>query len=147
MNADDGVISWSIPAEFERWESTSPFLQQLSKFGPIYRHVSGDVLALRVTGAHTNMHSVAHGGLLATLVDCAIGHRINNRLNVSVVTAQMSITYLQAARENSWLEVHTQIDRQGRKLIFATCVLKADGEDVLKATAVFAVRRPSNSQS
>lgn len=125
---------------FQLFPPSSPYVSRLSEFGPIYHRAEDLVLALRVTRDHTNMHAMAHGGLLATMVDCALGNAVVTRLGVFVVTVQMSISYLQAVRENAWLEAHCRIDRAGRRLIYGTCTLKVGDVDVLQATSVFAVR-------
>jgi len=52
----------------------------------------------------------------------------------------MSVEYLNAVQPGDWLEAHVQVDKQGKRLIYATCLLKADGRLMLKANAVFAVR-------
>lgn len=130
----------SIPEGFTRWHPSSPFMTHLAELGALYRRDADNVLALRVGHAHTNMHGMAHGGLLATLADSALGHTIAQEGQASVVTVQMSVEYLNAVQPGDWLEAHVQIDKQGRRLIYATCLLKADGRLMLKASAVFAVR-------
>ncbi len=137
--------SCALP-DFERWHPTSPYIRRLAEFGPVYCRKHDEALALRVTEDHTNMHAMAHGGLLATLVDCALGHALVTRLGIAVVTVQMSVSYLKAVREGAWLEAHTSIDKQGRKLVYATCNLTVDGNDVVKATSVFTVRSQNATQ-
>jgi acyl-coenzyme A thioesterase PaaI-like protein len=127
---------------FKIWEPSSPFLHRLSDFGNIYRRETDQVIGIRISSAHTNMHSVAHGGLLATIADCAIGNAINTRLDTAVVTVQMSLSYLSATPDGSWLEAHVGIEKRGRALIFASCNLFADDKPVLNVSSVFAIRRP-----
>ncbi|MNT18660.1 Thioesterase superfamily protein [compost metagenome] len=95
---------------------------------------------MRVAHAHTNMHSIAHGGLLATLADSALGYVIAQRAHLSVVTVQMSVEYLNPVRPGDWLEAHVRIDKQGKRLIYANCLLQVEDRVMLKANAVFAVR-------
>lgn len=130
----------SIPEGFARWTPSSPFMTHLADLSPLYRRDADSVLALRVGPPHTNMHGMAHGGLLATLADSALGHTISQHVPVSIVTVQMSVDYLNAVQPGDWLEAHVQIDKQGKRLIYATCLLKVDGRLMLKANAVFAVR-------
>lgn len=112
----------------------------LANLGTLYRRSDSTVLALRLAEAHTNMHNIAHGGLLATLADSALGFSIAEQAQVSVVTVQMSVEYLNAVKPGDWLEAHVHIDKQGRRLLYATCLLQVKGKVMLKANAVFAVR-------
>ncbi|MOA09716.1 Thioesterase superfamily protein [compost metagenome] len=130
----------SIPEGFERWTPSSPFMTHLADLGAFYRRDADGVMALRVGEPHTNMHGMAHGGLLATLADSALGHTIAQQLQVSVVTVQMSVEYLNAVKPGDWLQAHVRIDKQGRRLIYANCLLQVEGRVMLKANAVFAVR-------
>ncbi|MNX37411.1 Thioesterase superfamily protein [compost metagenome] len=130
----------SIPEGFALWRPSSRFMTHLADLGTLYRRDADSVLALRVNEAHTNMHGMAHGGLLATLADSALGHTIAQQLQVSVVTVQMSVEYLNAVKPGDWLQAHVRIDKQGRRLIYANCLLQVEGRVMLKANAVFAVR-------
>ncbi|AZS80745.1 PaaI family thioesterase [Achromobacter spanius] len=130
----------SIPEGFAPWRPSSPFMTHLADLGALYRRDADSVLALRVNETHSNMHGMAHGGLLATLADSALGHTIAQQLQVSVVTVQMSVEYLNAVKPGDWLQAHVRIDKQGRRLIYANCLLQVDGRVMLKANAVFAVR-------
>ncbi|KRC70078.1 Thioesterase superfamily protein [compost metagenome] len=130
----------TIPAGFEPWQPSSPFMTHLAELGALYRRDADSVLAMRVAHAHTNMHAIAHGGLLATLADSALGYTIAQRAHLSVVTVQMSVEYLNPVKPGDWLEAHVRIDKQGRRLIYANCLLQVEDRVMLKANAVFAVR-------
>lgn len=130
----------TIPTGFEPWLPSSPFMTHLAEQGPLYRRDADCVLAMRVELAHTNMHAIAHGGLLATLADSALGYTIAQRAHLSVVTVQMSVDYLNPVKPGDWLEAHVRIDKQGRRLIYANCLLQVEDRVMLKANAVFAVR-------
>ena len=129
-----------IPDGFEPWHPGSSFMTHLADLGAFYRRSDSNVLAMRIAEPHTNTHNIAHGGLLATLADTALGHCIVQQAQVSVVTVQMSVEYLNAVKPGDWLEAHVHIDKQGRRLMYATCLLKVEDKVMLKANAVFAVR-------
>ncbi|MFY3332278.1 PaaI family thioesterase [Achromobacter xylosoxidans] len=131
----------TIPAGFAPWQPSSQFMRHLADLGGFYRRAADDVLAMRIGAAHGNMHGMAHGGLLATLADSALGYVIAHQCQASVVTAQMSVEYLNAVMPGDWLEAHVTIGKRGKRLIYATCHLKVDERLVLKASAVFAVRQ------
>ena len=115
-------------------------MTHLAELGALYKRDADSVLAMRVGHAHTNMHSIAHGGLLATLADSALGYTIAQRAHLSVVTVQMSVEYLNPVKPGDWLEAHVRIDKQGKRLIYANCLLQVEDRVMLKANAVFAVR-------
>lgn len=119
----------------------------VAEIGNLYQTDAGNVLALRVQELHTNMHNIAHGGLLATLADCALGYYIGKETQTSSVTVQMSVEYLNAVKPGDWLEAHVQIDKKGRRLIYASCQLKVGAKVMLKASAVFAVRAAERAVS
>jgi acyl-coenzyme A thioesterase PaaI-like protein len=50
----------------------------------------------------------------------------------------LTTDYLRAVEPGSWLEAHTRVDRLGGTLAFADCSLTVDGEEVVRARAVFA---------
>src|ERR1044072_8942479 len=62
------------PPGFEPLFRTSPFLETI---GPLFYRKDGDgfVIGLRVAPKHANARGGAHGGLLMTLLDIALGYR------------------------------------------------------------------------
>jgi len=130
-----------IPEGFEPLPPSSPFV---SCVGTLYFRPADNgtrVIALPVVNSHTNMHGNAHGGMLATLADSALGHNLSRITERGVVTAQMNLEFLSAVHDGDWLEAHVSIEKQGSRLIFAACELRVGERRVLKTTAIFAVRR------
>ena len=129
-----------VPAGFKRLRLASPYMSLL---GPIYirREEQGPaVIALPLAPQHLNIQGVAHGGMLTTLADSALG------INISLargrrggqVTVSMTADFLSSAREGDWLEAHVVITRMGRQLAYANCDLKVGERHVLRSSAVFA---------
>jgi len=133
-------MTTDIPQGFVPWVPTTPFVTHVATIGPIYKKESDSILALRLQETHANMHQIAHGGLLATLADCTLGYYIPLQCNTSIVTASMSIDYLNAAKIGDWLESRITIDKQGKRLIYATCLLQVDDVKIVRATGIFATR-------
>jgi len=127
-----------IPEGFVPWTPTTPFVAHIAKIDTIYKKESESILALRLQEDHANMHQMGHGGLLATLADCTLGYYIPLQCKTAIVTANMSIDYLNAAKIGDWIESRITIDKQGRRLIYATCVLQVGDLKIVKATGVFA---------
>ncbi|WP_144638025.1 PaaI family thioesterase [Bordetella genomosp. 13] len=115
-------------------------MTHMADLGPLYWDPSRNVLAVRIAPSHANVHGIAHGGFLATLVDCALGTVLVEETGTAVVTAQMALDYLSSVKMDDWVEAHVTIDKRGRRLIYATCHLKVGDRNALKANAIFAVR-------
>jgi uncharacterized protein (TIGR00369 family) len=122
-------------------------MRHIAALGDVYLREPDGVMALLITPAHANMHAMAHGGLLATVADCALGSTVSRQTGSSVVTVQMSVEYMNAVKAGDWLEAHVQIDKQGKRLVYAGCVLKVEDRVMLRASAVFAVRTASGPLS
>jgi acyl-coenzyme A thioesterase PaaI-like protein len=57
-------------------------------------------------------------------------------------TADLHIAFLQGAGEGEWVEAVPAVDRVGRSLVHASCVVRAGGQELAKVLATFAVRVP-----
>jgi acyl-coenzyme A thioesterase 13 len=99
------------------------------------------VFALRVEQRHANLGGNAHGGLLAALVDFALGRAIGAETGSAGAPATVSLTtdFLRLVRPGDRLEAHTEVERIGRTLAFADCSLTVEGREVVRGRAVFAV--------
>jgi uncharacterized protein (TIGR00369 family) len=128
------------PAGFEPYDEHSPFLDLV---GPVNARGDGDerVFGLRVEPRHLNHRGTAQGGMLATLVDFAVGRAIEAGLEGEAQQATVSLTtdFLGPVKEGAWLEAHAKVERLGSRLAFADCSLVADGKEVVRGRAVFAV--------
>jgi len=109
--------------------------------GPLLAAADG-ALGLQAQDHHLNADGAVMGGLLATLVDAALaaGIRQDADDDVQIATVSLTTDYLRPAPAGAWLEARTQVERLGGRLAFADCSLRADGAEVVRARAVFAVR-------
>jgi acyl-coenzyme A thioesterase 13 len=114
--------------------------------GPFLEHVGpvledGDVLGLRVEAQHLNASGMAQGGLLATLVDFAMGRAIRASTEEGRRAATVSLTtdFLGAANEGDFVCARTEVERLGGTLAFADCSLTVEGREIVRGRAVFAV--------
>jgi acyl-coenzyme A thioesterase 13 len=128
------------PAGFEPLFRSSPFLDTI---GPLfYRKGDGGAftVGLRILSKHANARGAAHGGLLLTLVDIALGYRtaFSQDPPVSLTTASVSADFFGAARLGDWVEAHVDVQKIGGRLAFAHAFLIVDGERIVRASAVFA---------
>lgn len=135
----------AVPAGFEPLDAGGPYFRAL---GPLFaRRLDGGLrrVALRVGPTHMNMQGVAHGGMLSTLADGALGLNIALARGVRgpQATVSMTMDFLSAARLGDWLEAEVTISRLGRTLAYASCHLSVGDRAVLRSSAVFAfLQRP-----
>ncbi|KAB5588890.1 Glycoside hydrolase family 13 protein [Ceratobasidium theobromae] len=83
---------------------------------------------------------IVHGGLLATLLDEALGRNALLNLPARVgVTANLSINYRAPARADQFIVIHTRLDKaNGRKVNVSGSISSAESKEVLtEATALF----------
>jgi uncharacterized protein (TIGR00369 family) len=128
------------PDGFVPLEFGGPYFRALGAVHGRRQPDGGLVVALRVAEGHLNIQGFAHGGMLTTLADGALG------LNIAIargrrgaqVTASLSADFLSSARRGDWLEAHVTITRMGRRMAYASCDLRAGSRHVLRASAVFA---------
>jgi uncharacterized protein (TIGR00369 family) len=129
----------AIPEGFREIPRLSPFNALV---GPLYERRTGDVLSvgLRIDAKHTNSRGMCHGGVLAMLADLALGYAVLAKTGgkAELVTAQLSIDYAGAAKVGDWVESAVEIQRVGSRLAFAKCYLLADGQRIVRASAIFA---------
>jgi uncharacterized protein (TIGR00369 family) len=123
-------------ASFTPIPDAGPFLDHV---GPVFG--DGEVVALRVEARHLNVSGTAQGGLLATLVDFALGRAIRSSAEDGRRAATVSLTtdFLGAAKEGDWVEARTEVERLGGTLAFADCSLTVEEREIVRGRAVFAV--------
>jgi acyl-coenzyme A thioesterase 13 len=129
-----------IPEHFEPL-STSPFSERI---GPLYveRRDSVPVIGVRIAPHHANRLGRAHGGLLMTLADIALNRAVREHLptGATLATADLHVAFLEALAQDDWVEAVPSVDRIGRALIHASCLLRSGSRDVARAMGTFAVR-------
>ena len=129
-----------VPAGFEPLPHGGAFVEHV---GPLYIREEDGVIGLRVEDRHPNAAGTEMGGLLATLVDVALGHAVRAEAQGDAAVATVSLTtdYLRSGPRGAWLEARTEVERLGGLLALGDCSVRADGEEeVVRARAVFAVR-------
>ncbi len=89
---------------------------------------------------HLNPAGTLHGGVLATLVDTAMGMAARTRTDDGEVpaTSQLTIAYLTAGREGL-LTVTAQVRKHGEHVLLCDADVDQDGKTVVHAVATFAL--------
>jgi uncharacterized protein (TIGR00369 family) len=141
----DGVDA--VPEGFELFEA-SPFSVAA---GPLYVNRSGPlpVIGVLLGAQHANTAGAGHGGLLLTIADIALGQAANALLPVGAVSVTLDLhaMFMIATELGQWLEVRPEVDRVGRSMIFATCVVVSGEQTVARMSGTFFVRSSGASQT
>lgn len=129
-----------VPAGWRPLFRTSPFLDTI---GPLYQRDDEDggfVIGLRIQPKHANARGLAHGGVLMTLADIALGYRSAFSVEppVSLTTASLTTDFAGSAKLGDWLEAHVEVQKVGGRMAFANAYLVVDGQRIARASAVFA---------
>lgn len=118
--------------------------------GPLYRKRDGDqfVLGLRIERRHCNPAHICHGGMLLTFVDMAmvLSASYQGKLGYFLPTISLTTDFLASVPEGAWIEARTDLLRTTRNMVFAQCLVRADGKPAVRASGVFkigaAMKRP-----
>lgn len=132
----------SVPAGFAALRPRKGFLEH---FGQLYVDRDRRVVAVRVAQGHLNPLGIAHGGMLATLADSAIGIVMaldSGSARPPAVTVNLSLDFFEGARAGDWLEAHVEFERIGKRLRFGSCRLMVGERCLLRATAIFSAVTP-----
>ena len=117
-----------------------------------------DVVAigLRIEEKHCNSAGTAHGGLVATMADVALGNSIGHasisdeereqwreggyelkRPPVPRVTVNLSTDHAGFAKVGHWVEMNVDIQKLGKSMSFANAYLTCDGDRIARASGVY----------
>ena len=99
-------------------------------------------LVLQASEAHLNEAGTVHGGVLASLVDMAMGEAVRTMTGEGEVpaTSQLTVTYLRPGKPGE-LSVTASVSKQGESLTVCVADVEQDGRALVHALATFAVLR------
>jgi uncharacterized protein (TIGR00369 family) len=136
----DTIPQNSIPDGFAPHFRKSPLTEP---WEPIYSKTTdmAVILGLRIGEAHTNSRGMAHGGLITTLADNAMGLSCGHVAGggTRLVTVNLSADFLGPAKIGQWLEITTEVVKTGNRLCFAQALITADGVPCARANGTFSV--------
>ncbi len=89
---------------------------------------------------HLNPAGTVHGGVLATLVDTAMGTAVRSTTDDDDVpaTSQLTVTYLRPGHPGA-LEVTARVRTRGEHLTVCEADVDQDGRNLVHAVATFAL--------
>jgi uncharacterized protein (TIGR00369 family) len=93
-----------------------------------------------VRDEHLNQAGTLHGGVLATLVDTAMGAAVRSAVGEDDVpaTSQLTVTYLRPGTPGD-LTVTARLRTRGEHLTVAEADVEQDGKSLVHAVATFAL--------
>jgi uncharacterized protein (TIGR00369 family) len=93
-----------------------------------------------VRDEHLNPAGTLHGGVLATLVDTAMGQAVRSVTDDDDVpaTSQLTVTYLRPGQPGP-LEVTAKVRTRGEHLTVCEADVEQDGRSLVHAVATFAL--------
>jgi uncharacterized protein (TIGR00369 family) len=100
-------------------------------------------LEVDVDDRHLNAGGTVHGGLLATLVDTAMGAAVRSSVDGEEIpaTSQLTITYLRPGKPGR-LVVSARVSKQGESLTMCEAEVQQDDASLVHALATFALIGP-----
>jgi uncharacterized protein (TIGR00369 family) len=97
-------------------------------------------VSFRAGDEHLNQAGTLHGGVLATLVDTAMGVAVRSATDEGDVpaTSQLTVTYLRPGRPGE-LQVTARVRTRGEHLTVCEADVEQDGRSLVHAVATFAL--------
>ena len=88
---------------------------------------------------HLNQAGTLHGGVMATLVDTAMGAAVRSTVDDDVpATSQLTVTYLRPGKPGD-LTVTARVRSRGEHLTVCDADVEQDGRSLVHAVATFAL--------
>lgn len=88
---------------------------------------------------HLNPHGTVHGGVLASMIDVAMGTAVATTGGESPVTVSLTVTYLEPGQPGR-LEARARVRKRGKRLIVVEAEVVQGDDVVADALATFAVK-------
>ena len=88
---------------------------------------------------HLNEHGTVHGGVLATMIDAAMGTAVASTGGQAPVTVSLTVTYLEPGCPGR-LEARARVRKRGKRLMVVEAEVVQDGDVVADALATFSVQ-------
>jgi acyl-coenzyme A thioesterase 13 len=132
-----------IPEGFMPLNRPSPFIDTV---GPVYIKNDGEgaIIALRIEAKHANARGIAHGGVLASLADIALGYNLVFATDPprALVTVNLTVDFIGSARNGDWIEARVEIQKKEGRTAFASARLFSGEKQIARASGIFLMGNP-----
>ena len=88
---------------------------------------------------HLNPHGTVHGGVLASMIDVAMGTAVAAAGGESPVTVALTVTYLERGQPGR-LKARAKVRKRGKRLLVVEAEVVQDGDVVADALGTFSVK-------
>ncbi|MFJ5771282.1 PaaI family thioesterase [Psychrobacillus sp. NPDC093180] len=106
------------------------------------------IVTFPITPLSFNTFDKPHGGIIATVMDNAMGYLVNKDLRPEgkgAVTTNMNIHYVKAATQESLIATASYLHKGRQTLVLECSVTQPDGKRIAHATGSFFVINPPDS--
>jgi uncharacterized protein (TIGR00369 family) len=142
--SETNIMTQEAPEGFIVVPMFNPFVDTV---GPLYSRLGADPakpgggegfrVGLRVEERHLNPGSVAHGGLMMTVVDNLMGALTHFHVGThAMATVSLNCDFLSAAKTGDWIEGSGEVTRRTRSMVFIRALLEVEGRPILSAAGV-----------
>jgi uncharacterized protein (TIGR00369 family) len=138
-------MTTSLPSGYARHTRASPLTEP---WEPLFSRqvASGVQIALEIREAHCNSRGFAHGGLISSLADNAMGLSAVRRARehpgaekASAVTVTLSLDFIDAAQVGDVVEFQPTVLKVGRTLAFVDCRVVCGDRLIARGNASFRI--------
>lgn len=98
---------------------------------------------LEIRPEHTNRNRTVHGGVVASILDVAVGTAATSVVDAEEfpITASLNVDFILPASAGESLVAEGKVVRKGSRIVFVeAAVLKGTGETIARGSAVMAIR-------
>jgi acyl-coenzyme A thioesterase PaaI-like protein len=95
-------------------------------------------LGFRVAENHCGFPGICHGGMIAMVLDNAMGRSIQKACDVAITpTISLHIDYMNAASLGEWVESRVRLLHKTRRMVFLDALLVGPAGIIAKGSGVF----------
>lgn len=96
------------------------------------------VVRLEAADKHLNLGGVVHGGVLASMIDTAMGRAVRAVTGETTATSQLTVTYLEPARPGPLVAL-ARVTKRGSTLTIVEGEISQEDRSLVHALATFAL--------
>jgi len=130
-----------VESKLQKIISDSPFWKAIG-MKVVDTNDCGCTLELHVKEENLNAYSKVHGGVIASLIDSAIGMAAHNSLPAGsgTNTAQLSVYYLRSVKQGEVIRASSELIHRGKTTMMGNCrVIDEKGEVIAHGSATLIV--------
>lgn len=131
-----------VPAQYKPVMLESGFARDNSEL--YWREEPGAMMfGMRLDARHSNILGTCHGGWIATFFDVTLA--LTGRFSVpelesrALITINLSVDYLDAARSGDWLEARGSVLRRTGRMVFVQGQLQVHDRPIARGSGIFRI--------